>query len=268
MKLETKILGLAAGLLASSASHSMGAPSASPKPQRGIHGTQLYGKFLGAGHSVEFYEFSPGEVAIRESKSADDGKPVFMDGIGAFGTLADVYARLNPGVKTVPQHIRVADRRAAVKRSEALRRGLSAPPPPETDFLRDAPVTASASAPNCSGDFYGDAWGANWFLNNYCNAGQFRWCDATNWGYAYSGWHTVHWASWRQMEGDFNERGHISCEAYKQHWYGDSLKTLVVDYDVLPRHVEVWYTSDIDTTYQWYANSICGHLHVAFLRNP
>src|SRR5262245_41104961 len=119
MKHEAKIFGVAAALFIGGASQSMGQQTSVPRPNRGIRGTQVYGKFLGPDHTIEFYEFTPGHIAIRESKSADDGQPVFMDKIGQVKTLADVYRRLNPRVTAVPQQIRDADRRAAAARASA-----------------------------------------------------------------------------------------------------------------------------------------------------
>src|SRR5439155_4634437 len=98
--------------------------------------------------------------------------------------------------------------------------GLERPRPsiasePEGGAARGHGVTPQLA---CSDDGFGGNWGANWFVNNYCNAGGFRWCR-TNLGWARSNDFSAGWTSWRQMEGDFNLPGHlfasrISCDDY------------------------------------------------------
>jgi hypothetical protein len=255
------------------------------EPVSGIYGTALYAKTVGPDHVVDFYEFGAGKFGIRESLSVDNGEVPILDGAWKFDSLADVYKRLNPAASEVPATILEADGRAVELRSRLARQNALRPvpanatssSPPVAGEPAAGPVGASpkgesfvAAAANCSGDAYGDNWGENWFLDRYCNAGGFRWCP-TNKAWANSGDYSAGWSSWRQMEGDFNVRGHIladriSCDDY---WLFTScgFRTLIIDHDVLPRHIETWTYNDGNDVFSFRGSSQCGHQHTAFLRN-
>ncbi len=261
------------------APESAGGADRDPAATTGIFGTALYKKNVGPDHVVAFYEFDPGTVAVHESFSVDEGERPLLDGSWTFHSLGDVYKQLNPDTKDVPSHIldadrRVADVRASEAREYALHRTAARPvPPPDTPPMSAAAgerAFFSTAATTCSGDGFGDNWGETWFLNNFCNAGGFRWCP-TNRTWANSGEYSAAWTSWRQMEGDFNLPGHISgtrisCTDY---WIYTSCgpRTIYMDYDVLPRHVESWTFSDGNDRFAFAGTSQCGHQHTALLKS-
>ena len=164
-----------------------------------------------------------GLVAIRESLSIDNGEQPVLDGSWTFDSLADVFTKLNPDAKSMPSTILEADQRAAELRTREARqramRPIGATAVPSHEPSVEAPAegfgvatkggSSVAAAASCSADAYNDGWGANWFLDRFCNAGAFRWCP-TNKGWANTSEHKSNWTRWSQMEGDFNLPGHIS----------------------------------------------------------
>jgi hypothetical protein len=236
---------------------------------RHINGTLLYAKTVGQEHAIEFYEFSPGAVAIHESLSMDSGEAAVIDSTRPFASLTAEYQKLNPGQTQVPAALVAADHRAAQLVASAAMPGVMPPAAGDGAKLNMAPSSASGT---CSGDVLADNWGASWFLDNFCNAGGFRYCQ-TNFGWVDSGTFSRSWASWRQMEGDFNLPGHIRGF----HWFCDRgpfgiaacgwQTSTDFEYDVLPRHVEVWNWNNGSSNAEVHGTSQCGHLHVAFLWN-
>jgi len=256
------------------------APSAgqSPAPEAqskatsaaGIHGTLLYTKTVATGHVVDFYEFTPGAVAIHESYSIDSGEKPLVDTTHA-ASLAEFYAQLNPGERAVPSAILDADQRALELASAA--EAVGAPPTMTATEVPavDNAITAGASG-TCSADLNHDAWAAQWFLNNFCNAGAFRSCLTNNGQISTSSQSSAPWMSWRQLEGDFNLTGHITGD----HWHCDSwwpgvvacgwVMTTDFDYDTQPRSVQVWNWNPASHA-EVVGRSQCGHCDVALLWN-
>jgi len=114
-----------------------------PVATNGIYGTALYQKSVGADHFVQFWEFDPGSLAIRESLSIDNGEAPIFDGSWKFETLTEVFARLNPGAIEVPSRILEADGRRAELRAQIARLKERAAPCP----TRRCPCTAR---PTCT----------------------------------------------------------------------------------------------------------------------
>jgi hypothetical protein len=224
----------------------------------------LYTKDVGFDHQIQFYDFGDGSLGVHESFSVDTGEVAFVDSSGSFANLTELYGKLNPGDNNTPSMVVEADQRAARSpRSQTLTPSTSSDRLPAISQEVSAGTTGT-----CSGDFYNDGWGGQWFINNYCNAGNFRWCP-TNMGWADSGSFTVSWSKWQQMEGDFNLTGHITgghnqCPggifAGGCNWHVD------FDYDVQPRHIEIWYFNNVNNG-DVHGSSQCGHLHIAFLWN-
>jgi hypothetical protein len=234
-----------------------------------IHGTLLYTKQLGSDHTVDFYEFGEGGTAIHESSSMDNEEAPFLAQGVVFSALADAYAKLNPATSEVPAAILQADGRAAAALSA---RGA---PPLTTETPGGASSTLSdeilsGAASTCSSDELGDSWGASWFLNKFCITGNFRWCP-TNYGWADSGQYQASWSQWTQLEGDFNLTGHIRGSEISCGWdsfiFGCGPRTIIFDYDILPRRYETWTFTDGSNYYEVYGTSQCGHLDAAFLHN-
>jgi hypothetical protein len=234
---------------------------------------------MSSSHVIELYEFGPGVTAVRESLAVDSGEPIMMDTLHGARSLADVFVALSPEAEEVPAAVLEADARTArvdpalVPPSELTRSSsefseLSVPSGELADVGR---AISGVAATTCSADVLKDGWGGDWFLGKYCTTGSFRDC-IKNKGSATVGDFSRPWASWRQMEGDFNLPGHIAGG----HWYCDSPLPGIIacgwrykvdfDYDVLPRRIEIWNwapSSHADVR----GDSQCGHLHVAFLRN-
>jgi hypothetical protein len=231
----------------------------------GINGTLLYAKQLGPDHTVDFYEFEEGTSAVHESLSVDNGEVPFIDKATTFSSLAEAYAKLNPTALEVPAAIRQADLRTQARVAPAANLSVDEAPTDGSAALSHDLLSGAAST--CSADAFGDNWGADWFLNNFCITGNFRWCK-TNQGWAESGQYAHSWSRWNQFEGDFNLTGHITATGYSCSWFwGCGLRTTIIDYDVLPRRLESWTFTGTNNHYWFRGTSQCGHLHVAFLYN-
>jgi hypothetical protein len=212
-----------------------------------------------------FYDFGGGTAGVRESLSMDNGEKAVLDGIAAQASLTDIYLTLNPDAADVPQAILDADARTVRARAESVAEPDAVSERSEsTTELNQAILSASAS--NCSADYFGDGWGGDWFLNNFCNQGNYRWC-LKNLDWADSGEGRHPWYSWRQFEGDFNEHGHISGTRISCHWYGCDFRTTILDYDVLPRHYEIWTFTNGSDWISMHGRSTCGHMSFASLWN-
>jgi hypothetical protein len=258
--------GEAAGNTQAPAAEAPPETTARAEPTKGIRTTPLYAKHLGPDHVVELYDFGTGGVAVRESYSIDGGDAPFVRTMGAIQSLAHVYKQLEPTASSPPASIMEADRVSALRRSEAV----ATPPvlPAPASPAEDPTSTVSAPLSTCSADLFGDGWGGDWFINNFCNQGSFRWCQK-NWYRANSGWFRDSWTTWRQLEGDFSNPGHITGEHYEQHWYTFETYTSITvdfDYDVLPRHIEEWVWNGSALSLVM-ASSPCNHLDVAMLWN-
>jgi hypothetical protein len=220
--------------------------------------TLVYRDDVGNDHALEYHVLSRGVLAVRETMSSDDGETSLLDKVGHAESLSAVFQRIHPDVAT-PQILVDADRDNAAQREQLA----SMPPPDISDLPANRPTQSSLT---CSADFFGDNWGANWFLQNFCNAGSFREC-ATNWGW-FDNWHQTSWNSYRQFEGDFSNNGHISGYAWSCSVFGACSWLPLVGYDVLPRHVETWSITGASGGWVRFAGtSQCGHLGVAFLWN-
>jgi len=223
----------------------------------------LYRDNVGADHTLEYHALGGGTLAVRETLSIDGNEAPLLDEVGHAESLAAVFQRVHP-TTAIPRILVDADRDSTAQRERRARM-----PSPDVSALLPRPETG-ASATTCSADFYGDNWGATWFLNGYCNTGNFRECN-TNWGW-FDNWHQTSWNSYRQFEGDFSTNGHIGAYYWDCFW---SLFTGTVcywiqsmDHDLLPRHVESWTTTGSDGGWvRFLGNSPCGHLGVAFLWN-
>jgi hypothetical protein len=135
--------------------------------------------------------------------------------------------------------------------------GAREPSLPDTQ----GPFLASSS---CSADALHDNWGANWFLDHYCNEGGIRKCW-TNKGEAWAGPFSA-WARWNQMEGDFNVAGHATAQITRCNLIWCQPRALLYDQDLFPRRILSWTFTDGRDRFDTDGTSPCGHLHVAYLR--
>lgn len=223
----------------------------------------LYRDDLGNDHALEYHVLGPAVLAVRETMSIDNGETSLLDKVGHAESLTAVFQRIHPDV-AVPQILVDADRDNVAQREQ-----LAGMPLPEMSALPASRPTQSSLT--CSADYFGDNWGANWFLDNFCNTGNFRECH-TNWGW-FDDWQPTSWNNYRQFEGDFSNNGHITGYYWTCLWSlftgTDCFWIPSMDHDLLPRHVENWTTTGSDGGWvRFSGTSQCGHLGVAFLWNP
>jgi hypothetical protein len=239
-------------------------PAASaPTAEKGIAGVKLYEKVVAEEHTIAFYDFGQGTQGIRETFPVDRGDKSVMSGLENVTSLAPVYLKLNPTETAAPQALLDSDRAAEVARASKIPADWAAPlatakpaRAPQGSFLADS---------SCSDDSRGDGWGGDWFLSNYCNAGNRRWCK-TNLGEALSGKFSG-WARWSQMEGDYNVAGHGTVQVTRCNLIWCEPRTILYDQDVFPRRIVTWTFTDTRDRFDADSTSPCGHLHVAFGRN-
>ncbi len=223
-------------------------------------------------HSIQFYEFASGEVGVRESLPVDGGEALLDRLSREPDSIADVYRAVRPG-GDVPAVLLDADTRLAASRAAtAQARGVTAPTAiAEGELAAKGPEDGEdpggfkTTALVCSGDNYHDGWGGDWFISNYCNEGAFRSCGKNYGEYHFSG--TPSWVKWKQMEGDFNVPGHTHGQHGERGcpWPLVCGAAIVVDWDynVLPRHIEIWTMSNYTYGVYIQGKSPCGHVHAA-----
>jgi hypothetical protein len=263
-------------------------------PVTEVPGGRIYAKLLHSvnpepDHAVEFYEFKPGDYLMRETQSVDSKKPLLLDQAGKNATLVDVFRLAVPGATEadVPDVLRQADKLAAVAMSKKTAVVARAPVSGSADGVGTVaqaigddgsdPVIVPDPEQPCSADEFGDDWGAQWFLNNFCDALNFRECD-TNGRFFSSGEETTQNFIAKQMEGDFVNRGHThgrnrTSQECEGPWYDpvctDYYWETSWDFDIQPRQTSAMqttggYPSAQRAAWGW---SECGHGHHAWLFN-
>ncbi len=210
-----------------------------------INGDLLAAVDLDTEHRLEFYEFEPGVVAIRESFPVGEGYSSQID-LGKIKNrnLAEIYTSF---AKAGQKQNSVQALRAAQIRSQEYDNYFDSLHHPEAQIVPDHDLEASAQGDEqhvfYSPDYYGDNYGAEWFLDSYCNAGGFRYCP-TNASWAYSGRTTSSWFKTCAMAADF-EVGVQFWGGHRAHtviwpWVDDWSTYIDWDYQVRPRKVECW----------------------------
>jgi hypothetical protein len=241
-------------------------PAAPSAGTQGIHGQLLEKVDVSKGHVVEFYDYGDGAVGAHEV--VDIGDEILMDKIQTKPTLADIFKLAKPGAQ-VPRSLIDAQTRAdayiakhpkptQITDNDLLSKDFAPAAKPVSSGETDIGSTTSALTA-CSGDLLGDNWGAQWFLDNFCNEGCFRNCP-TN--VTSSNWNTTYdWFKWKVMAADFNVVAHTEgrhecgiCASAELKW----------SYDVQPRKVDI---HTMTSGYHWYVNgnSRC-RMHSAALR--
>lgn len=177
----------------------------------------------GNGHTLEFYDAGDGQVAVKEEFFAADHARLDRVPDGNY-TLAELYRRVRP-TGEVPASILSTDvhAKSVLARLEKLRAErpeFRMPAPAElTEKLGAAPggvELKQGAVVSCSADLFGDRWGAQWWIDNFC-----QWWDGFS--HCTSGFTKVSHvenvptisASWsggkfwqyKQFEGDFNVAG-------------------------------------------------------------
>jgi hypothetical protein len=240
----------------------------------GVYGNLVYSLELKPAHRIDFYEFADGQTALREAFPPGGGPaalpPLSREGVTTFG---EAYQRLATPKTSVPSVLREADVRAA-----DLRRFNYAPVAPSGDnVVRTSPLTDAdvadrdqrlgedrqALSITCSGDFFGDNWGAQWFRDNYCvpTSGLQNACFTNQWG------HVAQLSTmglvYQQFEGDFDNHGWVRMEHESCNFWGTCSWVRDFDGTVIPRDVFLWYYQTAGTR-KITASSQCGHMGRSF----
>jgi hypothetical protein len=251
-------------------------------------------------HQVDFVEFGLGLVGVRERMDVDDKtSPLFANSNGEDHSLADLYQMAKPG-SAVPSELLEADQRADAEKTR-LKALLGEQPEASAENLEHVAQRAQQQYEGgetlgssrqalaaCSGDFYGDNWGAQWFIDYFGQIDYNVYCSYKNnknqiiTKHAVKNWTSVgnqahfwiantYGISWHQMEGDYNNYGpsyatltgngipdHCPangqlCTGWRQLWNDN----------VPPRKVYVWYVSQGISAWRIdiYAGNACNHMH-------
>jgi len=229
--------------------------------EHGVRGTLLKSVALSEHHSIDFFELDSGGTIVRETYSMDiPTEPRLLRHKHSQG-MAAIFQELRPD-EVVPVALLEADARDVIRKRAEAENELYASDEADEDV--DVEPVRIRQAVACSADFYGDGWGGQWFLDNYCPGGpnSGRFCQANQSSYNsgafdLQGDNTV----WLQFEGDFNRAGsvmmeHRSCLLFSCTWEID------VWASVAPRKVGIWWSSHSKQKIS--ALSPCSHLGYRF----
>jgi hypothetical protein len=185
---------LLAGTSFSCADDLLNAPAAAPpegdaekpiNPAAGVMGDTLTVIRYEDGSFVGFYEFSPGELAIRHSfrasggndrqnkrLTASEGITRTLDQLGEQKkTVAQIYQALVPEVDPqVFSRLAQADARA-VSLAAAEQANPDSIPAPGPAFTGRSNARIAGG---CSPDYFNDQYGAQWFIDTFINENRFR----------------------------------------------------------------------------------------------
>jgi len=194
----------------------------------------------GNGHTVEFYDFGEGQVAVKEQYRMGD-KPLLEHAAALeTATLADIYRRVR-STGAVPDAIVRADLHAAdtLSKPQLIRTTLPTEPvaPPEVATVQQAATT-------CSADLFHDNWSAQWFVDHFGSLWNYS-CSQyfTNVNHVENQPSTHSWAGgsyvwlWKGFEGDFNIAG--SFYIYRN-GFGLPANIPLASGTIPPRHVVEW----------------------------
>jgi hypothetical protein len=243
-------------------------------PGLGVGAVELASIDVDSARRVRLYEVRPGHVVIRETIDLD-AIDASAEPEAALPPLAradlsgllpsEVFAILAPS-EAVPAALLAADGRvvaaAAAERS-------AAPAPPATAASGESRVDVARSA-----DYYGDNYGAQWFLDNYCNIYNFRWC-VTNWTGFYSGTINTSASEVCVMAADFDSAADFRGVQHSWaapllfssgRWYEWELW----NFKVWPRHIECMSGNQgVNGYYEAWATGLAPspRVHTAVLHN-
>ncbi len=258
-------------------------PDALPADQA-IRGTRLATVDLAAEHSVEFWEFTPGIVAIREQMSVpreDGAEPraeMFAWVKTENATPMELFRSLQPAA-TPPGALVAAEARweSRQRRQTAAVDDDDVPPSDEAragerseDPVDPVEAGQCVTECGCSADYYHDQWGKQWFLNRACTVGAFRFCPV-NVGWAYSGRTTSTTFFTYAMAADFDV-GTRFKGSHREELCGlftcwGWVSVLDWDYTVLPRRLEGWYYVGKGRRESWSTGlNPCPRTHFSALR--
>ena len=203
-------------------------------------------------HVVRFWKDGDGSVSVDESAAIGESPVLRMQ----VETLAGLYLALVPGatLDEVPPALVAADAAAAAR-------------PDEPSSAADR---AGQGTSYKSDDFFGDNWGAQWFLDNFCWGGEDNWCHTNLPGFT-SNHRGDDWYEVCVMAGDFEIGNRMTVG---RHWRITPILGVIQlgegwnweTIDIAPRTIEcrAFSTSGIYTgRYKSQGSDATGHLHVA-----
>ncbi|MCU0353030.1 MAG: hypothetical protein MUD08_04710 [Cytophagales bacterium] len=228
------------------------APETTQAPLKdGIAGDQLAVVNYEDGSFVGFYEFSPGEVAIRHSQAAPQPGSKNARSMASLqvSTKLDEMSEKKRSLVEIYQSIVAHPQKEVIQRLSHTQTRIAkayAEPisnvAPTTSLL--SPVQsngARAAASGCSPDYFNDNYGAQWFRDNYVNESRFR-HYLTNAGAVTITTKNQSWAKTCAMAGDFATGIHFEAERWESGFLGIGGEWVSRwSYDMTPRAVECWY---------------------------
>lgn len=211
-----------------------------------VNGSLLARVELSATHRVDFYEFAPGQVGLRESGMVDEPTALGAERLAL--PMDALYRELRGGDAPMPQALADAlQRRAAAKAPGAVE--MMTEPPAEVaqaDLAEGGPgpVTSFGAWESWEGD-------AQWWRDNFCGgAGMDEVFCPTNVGWADSGWRKTTYFETSGLAADFVG----SAVFFLDGWNCDggcSWKRLNT-WNLAPRYYQRWI---MDTT-GWFRSRI------------
>jgi hypothetical protein len=244
--------------------------TSSSAPIKTINGTLLTTVQLGTDHTLEFYELQDGQNMVFESMPMGTGTTL-LHGLNPT-SLAEVYRAANADATEVPSALLAADAHAT-EIAATLPEPVESVPPVSQGATDLAASTMIDKA--CSPDAYGDNWGENWFLVNFCDEGNFSYCDGNWTAYHFNNW-TTNWLKWSVMAADF----WYGARTSGGHYYEDcsacpwgcflcaSTEAFRWDFNVQipPRQiVEYTYTTRGKRSVHAVGDDPCPRIHYAFM---
>lgn len=239
-----------------------------------IAGVLLHELEISEGHKLMFYTMEDGGTLVRESSLIDNGEAHITDSVGEGTTMAEIFEMAAPGVP-IPDALVDADFSDTLAESDELEMD----PPPALDPLEagaELEFDGTMSQGTCSPDYYNDGWGKQWFIDNYCTEGNFRYCDG-NWTARQIQTSSTKWMKFHGAAADF----WYGARMQGYYWYskrtfnlicmcyvGGSFWVSLWDVPISPRHVETFHYTN--SSYNYYRVEItgdepCPRIHYAMM---
>jgi hypothetical protein len=181
-----------------------------PSEQAAIVGDVLAEVEIQPGYVVRLLELSPGNIAIHGSMNVDDvaGAPPFVAADESLGTVVDIYKHMHAKAgrviadADVPESIRAASLRADER--DQLLLELEATEKVSTLPEVDDHTPIQTLSSECSPDYYGDNYGAQWFKDTMCNKlnTNFPTTNVASWSGGYK-WIGRYWIGFAWLAADF-----------------------------------------------------------------
>jgi hypothetical protein len=248
-------------------------------------GTLVYSLTINEGHKIDFYEYSIGTTGTLETFPIGETEALRLPDDQP-RTLSQLFKLVRPDAD-VPEALQLADERV-VATSELIRERVAVDPnyltalagrealeptqalPSSSEFAQ-----VSQAAISCSGDFFGDQWGAAWFRQNFgwvfsngvtcpsSSGATFSATDTvTNAFTSNARHHSSRILQWKQLEGDFTNAGR--SKAFWVNPGATSSGSVMWDVVVPPRQLIVGTLNpgNFGNT-EWFATGVspCSHLH-------